>query len=123
MNNGIVGLSIKITLRNPASQQPLTPVFSVRVDDATAGPGVLRFACNGFGDVNADLLKEILQKVIESYPLKPISLYVSGGQILSEAQGSPAPADSRSLEDTGVSPPAGGSPAAIVKAAAPCQPR
>jgi hypothetical protein len=82
-NIGVVNLTISVTLRDTAAAQPLTPLFSIV---AAAGDpdhaGTPLFQCNGRGDENADLLKEILRKILASYPMKPISLCLNGSEIV-----------------------------------------
>jgi hypothetical protein len=68
-NNNIVDLVITVTLQT-------NPVFNVQAGDGVTQPGLLPYGCNGFGQVNADLLKEILGKIITAYPSEPISLCI-----------------------------------------------
>jgi len=86
MNNGIVNLTIIVTLRDTTAQEPLDPVFNILAADGAAKPGTQPFNCNGFGDVNQDLLKGILQKIITSYPMKPISLCLRGLEIVPDSE-------------------------------------
>jgi hypothetical protein len=85
-NNGIVNLTINVTLRDTTAKQPLDPVFGIWAAEGAAIPGTQPFNCNGFGDVNAELLKEILQKIIASYPIKPISLCLRDSVIVPDTQ-------------------------------------
>ena len=86
MNNGIVNLTITVTLQDTGAQQPLTPLFNILADDGPTRPGEQRFSCDGLGDNNQDLLKDILRKINTSYPTKPISLCLSGSEIVADAQ-------------------------------------
>ncbi|MFI5458228.1 MAG: hypothetical protein ACHRXM_22590 [Isosphaerales bacterium] len=86
MNNGIVNLTISVTLKDTGAQEPLTPLFSILADDHGATPGTQGFNCNGIGDNNEELLKDILRKIIASYPMKPISLCISGSVIVADAE-------------------------------------
>jgi hypothetical protein len=86
MNNGIVAVSIIVTFRNSGANPPVTPVFNIRADDRDVPPASMRFLCSGFGDANADLLREILRKISQSYPVNPISLCISGTSILPDTQ-------------------------------------
>jgi len=115
MNNGIVNLTIIVTLRDTTAQQPLDPVFNILAADGAAKPGTQPFNCNGFGDVNADLLKNILQKIITSYPMKPISLCLSGSEIVPDAQC----AGGRAVAATAVAALTAAAPKAAPKKAAP----
>jgi competence ComEA-like helix-hairpin-helix protein len=84
-NKGIVKLVITVTFK------PLSPIFEIVADpkDTTSGPP--HFSCNGRGDNNQDLLKDILRKIIESYPKKEISLCTDGNEIVLANQRGPAP--------------------------------
>jgi len=72
-NNKIVDLVITVTLQK-------NPVFNVQAGDSVTQPGLLPFGCNGFGQLNADLLKQILGKIIAAYPSQPISLCINDPQ-------------------------------------------
>jgi hypothetical protein len=84
LNDGIIALAITVSLRD-------NPVFSVQAGDDAVQPGQLPLFCNGFGNINADLFKEILGKIIASYPNSPISLCVEGSTIIPKANCAPSP--------------------------------
>jgi hypothetical protein len=86
MNDGIVNLLISVTLQDTTSPKPLTPLFTVFADSQPTAPNQQSFSCSGLGDNDQDLLKDILRKIINSYPTSPISLCVSGADILPDAQ-------------------------------------
>ncbi len=91
MNKGIVVVSIIVKLRNAASPKPITPVFNIRADVQDGTPSGFQFIGGGdFGD--ADFLKDILRKISESYPMKPISLCTVGSRIRPDAQCPSVPA-------------------------------
>jgi hypothetical protein len=73
LNNGIMKLRIKVTLTG-------TPDFDIAAGDK---PSPLGFNCSG-GQSLADqaLLKEVLGKIIASYPHNPISLCIDGTGIV-----------------------------------------
>jgi hypothetical protein len=90
-NNGIVNLLITVTLQDTTSPQPLTPLFTVLADSQQTAPGRQGFSCDGRGDNNQELLKDILRKIIESYPMKPIGLCIVGAEIVADASCVAAP--------------------------------
>lgn len=92
MNNGIVNLTITVTLQDTGAEQPLTPLFNILADDHATSPGNQSFSCDGLGDNNQELLKDILNKIIASYPTKPIRLCLSGSEIVPDVQSAAVPA-------------------------------
>jgi hypothetical protein len=86
-NDNIV--SLVITVRLVAGN---SPGFELAADDASGGgPGSLRFSCSGIGHSNEGLLKEILGKIIASYPTQPIRLCLQGQSIVPDALCGAAP--------------------------------
>jgi len=89
MTKRFVQLTIVVTLTDTTVQPPsarLDPFFNITAGLSAATPGTEPFNCSGPGDVNEDLLKDILRKIITSYPMNPISLCVSGSEIVADAQ-------------------------------------
>src|SRR5262245_34193211 len=67
-----VVLTVRLTAGN-------SPGFETQAgDSATGGPGSLPFMSSGVGEANATLLREVLQKLLDAYPKKPISLCLAG---------------------------------------------
>ena len=100
----------------------MTPLFNILADDHATSPGNQSFSCDGLGDNNQELLKDILNKIIASYPTKPIRLCLSGSEIVPDAQSAAVPAgrplDGVSSRDA-LAPAADGvSPRSLVKATA-----
>jgi hypothetical protein len=113
-NNGIMRLVIKVTLTGD-------PSFDVQAGDKPL-PATLDFFCNG-GQGNADssFLKEILGKIITSYPNNPISLCIDDpaivpGALCGAGRGVSAP---KSVAPKAISPKAAAPRAVPTKAAAP----
>jgi hypothetical protein len=69
-NDKIIFLSINVTLGKNSG-------FNVQAGDSATSPGLLPYGCNGFGQINADLFKQILGKIIAAYPSQPISLCIN----------------------------------------------
>ena len=83
-NDSITCLVIKVTLTGP------TPSFDVQAGGTPTDPGLLPYFCNGSKDADdATFFKEILGKIIASYPSKPISLCLDDPVILPDARCAP----------------------------------
>jgi hypothetical protein len=80
-----VVLTIRMTAGNSAG-------FEMRADEATTGgPGSLRFGASGIGHSNEGLVKEVLQKLIDAFPERPITLCLDGASIRPDAFCAKAP--------------------------------
>jgi hypothetical protein len=109
---GIIDLSISVTLRD-------TPVFNIQAGGDPAAPGLLPLVANGFGNVNAPLLREILGKLIASYPNKPINLCVEGMVIVPDDQCGPGTATAAASAATSMAISAATPEAAVPKTKSP----
>jgi hypothetical protein len=79
--NSIACLVIKVTLTGP------TPSFDVQAGVTPTDPGQLPYFCNGSKfDEDAAFFREILEKIIASYPANPISFCIEDPVILPDTR-------------------------------------